>query len=87
MLPEAVNRTLDGLSSDRFGVIEFGAVIGATHFKVAGELIAEMLVTGVPEDQKLDTLKTKMKTMAGLLPVVQALEIMLAIYADARGLI
>ncbi len=87
VLPEAVNRTLDGLSSDRFGVIEFGAVIGATHFKVAGELIAEMLVTGVPEDQKLDTLKTKMKTMAGLLPVVQALEIMLAIYADARGLI
>jgi len=67
--------------------LEFGAVIGATHFKVAGELIAEMLVTGVPENQRLPTLQAKMKTMAGLLPVDQALEVVLAIYADARGLI
>ncbi|SRR5258708_2816713 len=87
VLPEAVSRAVDGLSYDRHGVLEFGAVIGATHFKVAGELIAEMLVTGVPEDQRLPTLQAKMKTMAGLLPVVQALEVVLAIYADARGLI
>ena len=87
MLPEAVSRAVDGLSSDRLGILEFGAVIGATHFKIAGELIAEMLVTGVPENQRLATLEAKMKTMAGLLPVVQALEVVLAIYADARGLI
>lgn len=87
ILPEAVTGALDSLSYDRLGVLEFGAVIGATHYKVAGELIAEMLVTGVPESHKLAKLEATMRTMANLLPVVESLELLLFIYATARGLV
>jgi hypothetical protein len=67
VLPDAVSRALDNLAYERFGVLEFGAVIGTTHYKVAGELIAEMLVTGVPEKQKMAKLEATMRTMADLL--------------------
>ncbi len=87
VLPQAITRALDNMSSDRWGVLEFGSVIGSTHFKVAGELIAEMLVAGVPEDKKLEKLKADMKTMASLLPVIQNLELILEMYASARGLV
>lgn len=87
VLPEAVTRALDNMSYDRWGVLEFGSVIGATHFKVAGELIAEMLVAGVPEKNKLVKLEADMKTMASLLPVVESLELVLEMYASARGLV
>jgi hypothetical protein len=87
VLPEAVTRALDHMSSDRWGVLEFGSVIGATHFKIAGELIVEMLVADIPENKKLAKLEADMKTMASLLPVIQSLELVLAMYADARGLI
>lgn len=87
VLPEAVTRALDNMPYDRWGVIEFGSVIGATHFKVAGELIAEMLVTGVPEGKKLAKLEADMKTMASLLPVVENLDLVLEMYASARGLV
>jgi len=87
VLPEAVTRALDNMPYDRWGVIEFGSVIGATHFKVAGELIAEMLVAGVPEEKKLVKLEADIRTMASLLPVVQNLELVLEMYASARGLV
>ncbi len=87
VLLEAVVRALDNMPYDRWGVIEFGSVLGTTHFKISGELIAEMLVAGVPEKERLAKLKADMKTMASLLPVVASLELVLEMYASARGLV
>jgi|SRR6267154_2919001 len=87
VLPEAVALALETMPSDTWGVLEVGSVIGATHFKMAGELIREMLIAGVPDDQRVVRLETSIRTMASLLPVIKNLELVLAMYADARGLI
>ena len=87
MLPEAVTRALETMPSDTWGVLEVGSVLGTTHFKMAGELIREMLIAGVPDDQRVARLQTSIRTMASLLPVVQNMELVLAMYADARGLV
>jgi hypothetical protein len=58
-------------------------VIGTTHYKVAGELISEMLVAGVPEKQKMAKLEATMRTMADLLSVVESLELLL--FMEARA--
>ena len=86
-MPEAVALALETMPSDTWGVLEVGSVIGATHFKMAGELIREMLIAGVPDDQRVVRLETSIRTMASLLPVIKNLELVLAMYADARGLI
>jgi len=87
VLPDAVTRALETMPSDTWGVLEVGSVIGATHFKMAGELIREILIAGVPDDQRMARLETSIRTMASLLPVVKNLELVLAMYADARGLL
>ena len=87
ILPEAVTRALETMPSDTWGVLEVGSVLGTTHFKMAGELIREMLIAGVPDDQRVARLQTSIRTMASLLPVVQNMELVLAMYADARGLV
>ena len=46
-----------------------------------------MLVAEVPEKQKLAKLEADMKTMASLLRVVQSLELVIEMYASARGLV
>jgi hypothetical protein len=87
VLLEAVTRALENMPSDRWGVLEVGSVIGTTHFKMAGDLISEMLVAGVPENQRVRKLEENIRTMASLLPVVKSLELVFEMYTTARGLI
>ncbi len=72
---------------ERFGFLEVGARIKETHYQFAGELVAEMLVPGVPPSERFAQLEKDMVTIAGLLPIVQALELIIATYAEARDLI
>lgn len=62
-------------------------MIGATHFKMAGEPVVEIFVAGVPESQKMSKLENDIRTLAELLPVVERLEKVLDMYAEARGLV
>jgi hypothetical protein len=87
VLLEAVTNALDNMPSDKWGVLEVGSVIGTTHFKMAGELIIEMQIAGVPENQRVAKIEENIRTMASLLPVVKSLELILEMYTTDRGLI
>jgi len=87
VLTKAVSRALSNMPSDKWGTLEVGSVIGTTHFKIAGELIAEMLVAGTPDHKKQEKMEADFRTMASLLPVVTSLELVLAMYVNARGLL
>lgn len=78
---------LNDMKSDRFGFFEVGAKIKLTHYRFAGELVAEMLVTGIPPDQREAQIEKDMKTLAGLLSILDGLERIIAIYLEARNLV
>lgn len=87
VLQEKVAEAIDNLADDRWGVLEVGSAIKGTHFKMAGDLVAEMFVAGVHETEKAAKTESDLKTLAELLPVVERLENVLVMYTDARGLI
>lgn len=87
VLQSGVEKALNNLAYDRWGVIEVGRTIGETHFKIAGELVAEIFAAGVPEGEKVAKIERDIKTLADLLPVVQRLEQVLQIYVGGRDLL
>ena len=82
-----LTQAIDNLEWDRFGFFEVGQKIKETHYKFAGELVIEMLLTGVPSGKREAQLGRDMETLAGLLPIVERLEIIIFIYAISRGLV
>lgn len=87
VLQGAVEKALDNIPYDHFGILQVGKVIGRTHFKMAGELVAEIVTGGVPESEKLPKLQSDIRALAGLLPVVESLDQVLKIYIAERGLL
>jgi hypothetical protein len=83
----ALAHALDNMNSERFGLIEVGPIIKATHFKIAGELVTEMMVSGVPEKDRETQVEREMKVFADLLPIVHRMEVILMIYEEARGVV
>jgi hypothetical protein len=87
VLPESVAKAIDNMPYGKWGFLEVGRTIGATHFKIAMQLVEEMFVAGVPENQKRSKMENDIKALADLLPVVDRLEKVIVMYAVARGLI
>ncbi len=87
VLPESVAKAVDGMPHDKWGFLEVGRTIGATHFKMSMELVEEIFVAGVPENQKRAKLENDIETLANLLPVVERLEKVIVMYAAARSLL
>lgn len=87
VLHSAVQKAVDNLDYDRWGLVEIGRVLDATHFKVAGELVAEILTDGAPEAEKVAKIEEDIRTLADLLPVVRRLDEVLHVYVEARGLL
>jgi len=70
----------------RWGYLEVGKTLNKTHYKFAGELVGEIMVSGVPEEDRMKVLEEHFQTIAGLLPVFELTEIILTMYASARKL-
>lgn len=87
VLSESVAKALNNLTYESWGFLEVGRTIGATHFKMAMQLVVEIFVAGIPENQKRSKLENDIGTLANLLPVVERLEKVIVMYAVARGLI
>jgi hypothetical protein len=87
VLHSAVEKALNNLAYDHWGILEVGPSIKDTYFKMAGELVAEIFTDGVPELQKVPKIETDIRTISELLPVVQRLEQVLLIYVESRGLL
>ena len=74
------------MDHNRWGFIEVGGTLGKTHYKVAGELVGEILLAGVPEAQRHAELERQFVTIAKLLPVFELIDIILDTYARTRRL-
>ena len=84
---EAVEEALEKISFDSFGFMEIGRILRDSHLKFAGELVANILVRGMPENEKATVLQEKMKALADLFSVFALIERILLMYVEDRGLL
>ncbi len=87
VLEGGLRDALDNMSRERLALFEVGAKIGTTHFKMAGELVAEVLGAGAPQDDCAAMIEHDMLAIAELLPIIDRMERIIFIYAVARGLV
>ena len=87
VLQQSVEKALSNMSLDRMGVLEVGRTLKDTHYRFAGELVAEILLAKTPDNQREAALAGQFRTIADLLPVYELTEIVVTMYADARKLI
>jgi hypothetical protein len=87
VLQRTVEQALNDMPLDKFSYIEVGPTRKMTHFKFAGELVVEMLLSGVPEAQRQAEVERHFRTIAGLFPVFALTDTILMMYANARNLV
>jgi hypothetical protein len=82
----AVQEALDGMSDDRWGFREVGRALKDVHYKFAAEIAIEILVSGVPENQREEILRSDLVKIAQLFPVFELTDHVLAMYIIDRRL-
>jgi hypothetical protein len=82
-----VQAMLDDIGFGRWGFLEVGELVKDTRFKFAGELVAAIMVAGIPEADQVARMEADIKQISELLPVIVMMEKLLLMYAEARGLI
>jgi hypothetical protein len=82
----AVQEALGGMSQDRWGFLEVGRVLKNVHYKFAAEIAIEILVSGVPEDQREDILRSDLVKIAALFPLFELTDHVLSMYIIDRRL-
>jgi hypothetical protein len=87
VLESAVQKALDGMHPERLGFFEVGRILKSTHYKFAVELVAEMLVSGVPENQRIARLEDIFTRLGALLPIIAIADQIVLTYLESRGLI
>jgi hypothetical protein len=90
VLESAVQRTLERIDEnlpDAFGFLDLGLKANLTHYKFAGELIAEMLLKDVSVEERRKIESSKFALLAELLPMFSLIEHCLIMYSEDRGLV
>ena len=82
----AVQEALEGMSHERWGFFDVGRTLKQVHYKFAAEIAIEILVTGVPENEREDTLRDNLVKIAKLFPVFELTDHVLAMYIIDRRL-
>jgi hypothetical protein len=83
---QPVKMALATMDMDRKALIELGPTIAESHYKFAGELVAEILLREIPYESRETYLKEKLGMTAELTGALHAIDIVLLAYADARRL-
>lgn len=84
---ERTQQALNEMDCDRFGLFEIGPVLKDTHYKFAGELLAGMIVAGVPESQQTAKLESDFKKLGELVFVIHVIDLFFLWYLEARRLL
>lgn len=82
----SVKTGLMGIDCNEEGFIEVAQTLRKTHFKFAYQLVVATLLGETPADRRQGKLVHFIRTIAGLLPVFEVVEKVVAIYAEDRGL-
>jgi hypothetical protein len=83
----AVQKALEDMEDSRWGFLDLARKLGASHYKFAAEIAVEILVSGVPEDKKLNVVRGQFERVANLLPVFKLTDHILSMYVANRKLI
>jgi hypothetical protein len=86
VLPRTVQSALDGMHFERFGFLEAAETGGKTHYQFAGEIVAEILMAGVPEKERLPRLQHNIEQISKLLSFHSLIDWILYTYSKARNL-
>lgn len=88
VLQASVEKALNGLSLDETGLIEVGSSrqLKDTHYKFAGELVIEILLAGIPEEDRGEATRKQFQAISDLFPIFELTDILLTMYAGARKL-
>jgi hypothetical protein len=83
---EKVMAALSGMPIDKWGYLELREVLGKTHYRFAEELVLEMQITGLPDEDRIPEIERQLRETAKLLPVFALMELVFAVYTQARKL-
>ena len=84
---QALQAALNAMDSSRTGELEIGPTVAETHYKFARQLVLDVMLTGVPQEQRVAKYKTYIRVLSGLLPLIESLETLVIWYAQHRGLV
>lgn len=87
VLNAEMRKALAGMHFERFGFIEVGESNGKTHYQFAGELVGEILMAGVPEEQRMVKLQDDLEKISALLSLFSLIDWILYTYIRSRRLI
>jgi hypothetical protein len=87
VLDQGVAQALRSMPDDHFGIIQIGNSMNNTHFKVAAELVSEILLSDTPKSERLAKIEKQLKAVRELIPVYRVIYHILFMYADSRGLV
>lgn len=87
VLAKSMRTALAGMNFERFGFFEAGPTTGKTHYKFTGELVAEMLMTGVPENQRVAKMEHDLEKISGLLHFFALIDWIFYAYIKSRKLL
>jgi hypothetical protein len=84
---DAVFETLGEMHPDAFGLLEIAPILKDTHYKFAGELVAQILLRGSDPANRATVLEEKLVKISGQLEAFALTERIFQIYVTARGLL
>jgi hypothetical protein len=84
---QPLQAALNAMDSSRTGELEIGRVVADTHYKFTRQLVLEVMLTGVPEEQRANQYRNYVGLLSNLLPVIESLETLVIWYAQHRSLI
>lgn len=83
---QSVKMALENIDMDRKALMELGPTTAESHYQFAGELVAEILLQGVPYESRETYLNEKLGMTAELTGALHAIDIVLLAYVDVRRL-
>ena len=86
VLESAVREALEGMDSERWGILEAAPIQLKSHFKFAGEMVAEILVAKVPTEERAAIFESKLARISEMFPAFALCETVFSIYAVDRDL-
>ena len=84
---QAVQAALEVIDPDSWGFLDVGRIAKQTHYKFAGELIAEILLKGVSREERAKIESSKFATIAELTEIFSLIELCVLLYAEDRRLL
>jgi hypothetical protein len=87
VLESEVQKALERVDDEAFGIFEIAPKPNKTHMKFAYELVAEILLGDVPKQKRAKAFETKIGKVTDMFFLFSAIDHIVVIYAKDKGLL